>query len=64
MTERYELREGERIVGMALYHGCVIVATTLRMFEMRSEEDEFVITPILFNKEEKKFEPIDLHGES
>ncbi len=53
MTERYELREGERIVGMALYHGCVIVATSLRMFELRSEEDEFVITPILFNKEEK-----------
>ncbi len=38
---------------MALYHGCVIVATSLRMFELRGEEGEFVITPILFNKEEK-----------
>ena len=51
----YELAPEERLVAMMEFCGCVIIATTHRLFEMKSisrkgEHDCFEIKPILMEK--------------
>lgn len=56
MVEVYELREGERIVSMIMYHDDLIIATSHRLFKMWQEwgavgsKKVHKIEPILMEK--------------